>query len=99
MEGAEGHLFKGKKKESEKKSGSAAVPVKKWKYSAVLSFLDPFVTPRETSGNMVQNVQEDRTAEYRSQQEAEDEDQGPEAAAESDIGGLLISENTHTHSM
>ncbi|CAL8384486.1 uncharacterized protein LOC115532291 [Gadus morhua] len=34
-----------------KKSGSAARTVKKWKFFAVLSFLDPFVTPKETSSN------------------------------------------------
>ena len=27
--------------------------LKRWKYSAVMSFLDPFVTPREASGKVV----------------------------------------------
>ncbi|XDV26066.1 hypothetical protein PO909_029864 [Leuciscus waleckii] len=36
----------------EKRSGSAAGSVKRWKFSQILGFLDPFVTPRETSGNM-----------------------------------------------
>ncbi|XP_059894294.1 uncharacterized protein LOC132447509 [Gadus macrocephalus] len=40
-----------KRKEEGKKIGSAARTVKKWKFSAVLSFLDPFVTPKETSSN------------------------------------------------
>uniref|UniRef100_A0A9J7YAR1 MADF domain-containing protein n=1 Tax=Cyprinus carpio carpio TaxID=630221 RepID=A0A9J7YAR1_CYPCA len=39
-------------KEMEKRSGSAAGSVKKWKYSQILGFLDPFVTPRETTSNM-----------------------------------------------
>ncbi|CAL8298679.1 unnamed protein product [Boreogadus saida] len=44
-----------KEKNSEKeakKSGSAARTAKKWKLFVVLSFLDPFVTPRETSSNL-----------------------------------------------
>ncbi|CAM4639672.1 unnamed protein product [Leuciscus chuanchicus] len=53
---------KEKKKETEKKSGSGANQEKSWKYSAVLSFLDPFVTPRETSSNMGRGVEENRTA-------------------------------------
>lgn len=36
----------------EKRSGSAAGSVKKWKYSQILGFLEPFVTPRETTSNM-----------------------------------------------
>ena len=46
---------------------------KKWRFSAVLSFLDPFTTPRETSGNM---GQEDWTAET-----SYEESLGDEAAA------------------
>ncbi|XP_058628539.1 uncharacterized protein LOC131538616 isoform X2 [Onychostoma macrolepis] len=38
--------LKERRKETEKRSGSAAGSEKKWKYSAVLSFLDPFVSPR-----------------------------------------------------
>uniref|UniRef100_A0A671PYE7 MADF domain-containing protein n=1 Tax=Sinocyclocheilus anshuiensis TaxID=1608454 RepID=A0A671PYE7_9TELE len=53
-----------KKKETEKKSGSGASQGKKWKYFAVLSFLDPFVTPRETSSNMGRGVEENGTVEY-----------------------------------
>ncbi|XP_053726452.1 transcription factor Adf-1-like [Synchiropus splendidus] len=41
-----------KRKAMEKKSGSAASSQGKWRRFAVLSFLDPFITPRETSGNM-----------------------------------------------
>ncbi|CAM4571970.1 unnamed protein product [Leuciscus chuanchicus] len=44
--------LKEKRKEMEKRSGSAAGSVKRWKFSQILGFLDPFVTPRETSGNM-----------------------------------------------
>ncbi|XP_042632303.1 transcription factor Adf-1-like [Cyprinus carpio] len=36
-----------RRKETEKRSGSAAGSGKKWKYSAVLSFLDPFVQPSQ----------------------------------------------------
>ncbi|CAL8301584.1 unnamed protein product [Boreogadus saida] len=55
-----------------KKSGSAARTAKKWKFFVVLSFLDPFVTPRETSSNLP------RVAEY------EIEDNG---AAETSLSG------------
>ncbi|CAL8292311.1 unnamed protein product [Arctogadus glacialis] len=58
-----------------KRSGSAAGPLKNWMYSAILSFLGPFVTPRETSSNMVLGVEVDRIAEYPV------EDHGSEAAA------------------
>uniref|UniRef100_A0A8C2Z8S6 MADF domain-containing protein n=1 Tax=Cyclopterus lumpus TaxID=8103 RepID=A0A8C2Z8S6_CYCLU len=44
--------LKEKRRATDKRSGSGAGSLKKWKYSAVLSFLDPFITPRETSGNM-----------------------------------------------
>uniref|UniRef100_A0A8C5GSV8 Transcription factor Adf-1 n=1 Tax=Gouania willdenowi TaxID=441366 RepID=A0A8C5GSV8_GOUWI len=56
--------LKEKRKCQEKRSGSAAGPSKRWKYSAVMSFLDPFISPRDTSSNMVQGVEEDRAAEY-----------------------------------
>ncbi|CAL8300676.1 unnamed protein product [Arctogadus glacialis] len=42
----------------EKKSGSAAGTVKRWKFAGVLSFLDPFVTPRETSSNLPRGAEE-----------------------------------------
>ncbi|KAK9976653.1 hypothetical protein ABG768_021858 [Culter alburnus] len=45
--------LKEKRKEMEKRSGSAAGSVKKWKYSEILGFLEPFVTPWETTSNMV----------------------------------------------
>ncbi|XP_055057393.2 uncharacterized protein [Misgurnus anguillicaudatus] len=66
--------LKERKKEMEKRSGSAAGSGKKWKYSAVLSFLDPFVSPRETSGNMERGEEEIQAAGYdhpESQSEAE----------------------------
>ncbi|KAK0153079.1 Transcription factor Adf-1 [Merluccius polli] len=43
------------------KSGAAAGTGRKWKYLGVLSFLDPFITPRQTSGNMGEGVEEDGT--------------------------------------
>ena len=64
-----------KKREGEKRSGSARGTLKKWRFSAVLSFLDPFTAPRETSGNMGQGVEEDWTA------ETYEESLGDEAAA------------------
>ncbi|XP_049436854.1 uncharacterized protein LOC125891537 [Epinephelus fuscoguttatus] len=75
--------LKERRKEAEKKSRAAAGPVKRWKYSAVLSFLDPFITPRETSGNMGRGV-EDRAAEYRESEAGPVEDKG-EAAGPSGI--------------
>ncbi|CAI5685706.1 unnamed protein product [Oreochromis niloticus] len=48
---------KEKRTEKEKRSGSAAGSGRRWKFFAVMGFLDPFLTPRETSGNMVQAVE------------------------------------------
>ncbi|CAL8285278.1 unnamed protein product [Boreogadus saida] len=60
-----------KKSEKEgKKSGSAAGTVKRWKFAVVLSFLDPFVTPRETSSNLP------RGAEETTERDEEEESQG-----------------------
>ncbi|CAL8406577.1 unnamed protein product [Arctogadus glacialis] len=77
-----------RREEAGKRSGSAAGPLKTWKYSAILSFLGPFVTPRETSSNMVLGVEVDRIAEYPV------EDHGSEAAAgtASDLGDLSCEE-------
>ena len=81
-----------RRQEAGERSGTAAGPLKTWKYSAILSFLGPFVTPRETSSNMVLGVEVDGIAEYPV------EDHGSEAAAgtASDLGGWSISEDTHT---
>ncbi|KAF4116493.1 hypothetical protein G5714_003982 [Onychostoma macrolepis] len=49
---------------------------KKWKYSAVLSLLDPFVSPRETSRNMERGDEENQAAGYD-----HPEDQGETEAA------------------
>ncbi|CAL8363286.1 unnamed protein product [Boreogadus saida] len=78
------HLRVRRREEAGKRSGSAAGPLRTWKYSAILSFLGPFLTPRETSSNMVLGVEEDGIAEYPV------EDQGSEAAAgtASDLGDL-----------
>ncbi|XP_039468694.1 uncharacterized protein LOC120440388 isoform X1 [Oreochromis aureus] len=40
---------KEKRTEKEKRSGSAAGSGRRWKFFAVMGFLDPFLTPRETS--------------------------------------------------
>ena len=74
-----------KREKEEKRSGSAAGTNKKWRYSAVLSFIDPFVTPRKTTSNMVSWVEEDRTSEY-----------GGEAQG-ADGRGWLTSGDTHSH--
>ncbi|ROL46215.1 hypothetical protein DPX16_0932 [Anabarilius grahami] len=75
--------LKERRKETEKRSGSAAGSGKKWKYSAVLSFLDTFVSPRETSGNMERGDDENQAAGYD-----HTEDQGEtEAAGHSETGG------------
>ncbi|XP_049451174.1 transcription factor Adf-1-like, partial [Epinephelus fuscoguttatus] len=78
--------LKERRKEAEKRSGAAAGPVKRWKYSAALSFLNPFITPRE----------KDRAAGYRESEAGLVEDQG-EAAGPSGIesGGLLTDEDAH----
>ncbi|CAL8336622.1 unnamed protein product [Boreogadus saida] len=53
-----------RRQEAGKRSGSAAGPLKTWKYSAIMSFPGPFVTPRETSSNVVLGVEVDWIAEY-----------------------------------
>ena len=58
------------------KSGSAAGTGRKWRYLGVLSFLDPFIAPRATSGNMEQGVEEDWTPQSREVEEEEEEAAG-----------------------
>ncbi|XP_028304511.1 transcription factor Adf-1-like [Gouania willdenowi] len=86
--------LKEKRKCQEKRSGSAAGPSKRWKYSAVMSFLDPFISPRDTSSNMVQGVEEDRAAEYGHPSETgEVNNEGEEAEGEGegeDAGGADV---------
>uniref|UniRef100_A0A8C1L5M1 BESS domain-containing protein n=1 Tax=Cyprinus carpio TaxID=7962 RepID=A0A8C1L5M1_CYPCA len=68
--------LKERRKETEKMSGSAAGSGKKWKYSVVLSFLNPFISPRETSGNMERGDKENQATGYEhpeDQGETEDE--------------------------
>ncbi|RXN18500.1 transcription factor Adf-1-like protein [Labeo rohita] len=74
--------LKERRKETEKRSGSAAGSGKKWKYSAVLSFLDPFVSPRETSGNM-EREDESQAAGY---DHPEDQGETEAAAGQSETG-------------
>ncbi|TNN55732.1 hypothetical protein EYF80_034032 [Liparis tanakae] len=81
-----------KRESSEKRSGSAAQSTKKWKYSAVLSFLDPCITLRETSGNMGRRAVEVRIAEYREEERAE------AAAGPSHRAGQSTSEDTTSQS-
>ncbi|TNN66474.1 hypothetical protein EYF80_023267 [Liparis tanakae] len=66
------HVSKREERESSEKHGErAAQSTNKWTYSAVLSFLDPCSTPRETSGNMGRRAVEVRTAESREEERAE----------------------------
>ena len=86
-----------RRKGTESRSGSAAGTAKKWKYFAVLSFLDPFVAPRETSGNMGAGVEEDGAVEYSvGSMEDEGETAGPSGIT---IGGLLMNEHAHRNDM
>ncbi|CAI5671221.1 unnamed protein product [Oreochromis niloticus] len=48
---------KEKRMEKEKRSGSAAGSGRRWKFFAVMGFLDPFLTPQETNSNMVGTVE------------------------------------------
>uniref|UniRef100_A0A8C1MZ46 Transcription factor Adf-1 n=1 Tax=Cyprinus carpio TaxID=7962 RepID=A0A8C1MZ46_CYPCA len=57
--------LKERRKKTEKRSWTAAGLGEKWKYSAVLSFLDPFVSPRETSGNMERGPGRDKSSSSR----------------------------------
>ncbi|CAL8326841.1 unnamed protein product [Arctogadus glacialis] len=87
---------KRREKEEGKRSGSAARTVKKWKFFAVLSFLDPFVTPRETSSNLPRcaeievEIEDDGAAETSGVGEADEErDEAAAAAGPSHNTGLL----------
>ncbi|XP_030216398.1 nischarin-like [Gadus morhua] len=78
---------KRREKEEGKRSGSAARTGKKWKFFAVLSFLDPFVTPRETSSNLPRcaemevEIEDDGAAETSGVGEADEERDEAAAAA------------------
>ena len=86
-----------RRKGTESRSGAAAGTVKKWKYFAVLSFLDLFVAPCETSGNMGAGVEEDGAMEYSV---GSMEDEGETAGSSGiTIGGLLMNEHTHRNDM
>ncbi|CAL8404188.1 unnamed protein product [Boreogadus saida] len=85
-----------KKSEQEgKKSGSAAGTVTRWKFAGVLSFLDPFVTPRETSSNLprgAEEVEEDGAPE--TSLSGAGEEAGEEAGPSHHTG--LLSEDTYS---
>ncbi|XP_026044670.1 transcription factor Adf-1-like [Astatotilapia calliptera] len=72
---------KEKRTEKEKRSGSAAGSGRRWKFFAVIGFLDPFLTPRETSGNMVRTV---------GNFSPEDQGQPKEAAGECQSEGVCL---------
>uniref|UniRef100_A0A3B5AB51 MADF domain-containing protein n=1 Tax=Stegastes partitus TaxID=144197 RepID=A0A3B5AB51_9TELE len=89
--------LKERRKETERSSGSAAVTGKRWKYSAVLSFLDPFVTPRETLGNMEEVVEEHRAAEYDLIDNQAPDREAAAGQSELEDQGLLTAKDTHAH--
>ncbi|CAK6970780.1 transcription factor Adf-1-like [Scomber scombrus] len=82
-----------KKREGERRSGSAGGELKKWRFSAVLSFLEPFTTPRETSGNMGGGFEEDGAAENTLSLDGEGE-AGPSGEGVYDDQSLSESEGT-----
>ncbi|KAK5604579.1 hypothetical protein CRENBAI_014990 [Crenichthys baileyi] len=61
-----------KKEKDRKKSGAAAGTAQRWKYLAVLSFLEPFIAPRETTSNMQRGVVKDQTSGYNHPEEPEE---------------------------
>ena len=86
--------MKEKRSEKEaKKSGSAAGTSKKWKFFVVLSFLDPFVTPRETTSNLPRvaedEIEDDGAAETSLSGAGEAYEECDEAAGPSHNTGLL----------
>ncbi|KAL4005114.1 hypothetical protein ACER0C_004827 [Sarotherodon galilaeus] len=70
---------KEKRTGKEKRSGSAAGLGRRWKFCAVMGFLDPFLTPRETSGNMVGTVENIPPEDQGQPEEAAGESQSEES--------------------
>ncbi|KAK7895209.1 hypothetical protein WMY93_020534 [Mugilogobius chulae] len=62
--------MKERRKAKEKRSGSAAGSAKKWRFFEVLTFLDRFISPRETSGNMTR-VEEMQASDDRPEEQEE----------------------------
>ncbi|KAM3594370.1 uncharacterized protein V6R79_006608 [Siganus canaliculatus] len=68
---------KKKRKKKVPRSGAAAArTVKRWRHMGVLSFLDPFIAPRETTGNTEHRVEDDWTPQRRESDEEEGETAG-----------------------
>ncbi|MED6242289.1 hypothetical protein ATANTOWER_002463 [Ataeniobius toweri] len=67
------YLRERRKELESRRSGGAAGAVNKWRFSAVLSFLDPFVTARPTTSNTdrVEETTEDLTAPAQDQETSE----------------------------
>ncbi|XP_077377877.1 uncharacterized protein LOC144018985 [Festucalex cinctus] len=80
--------LKESKREKEKTSSSAAEPPKKWRYSASMSFLSPFVSTKGSSGNTAHGVEENGTAENWEAEVAHED--RPEAAGPSFDRGVLL---------
>ncbi|MEQ2312229.1 hypothetical protein AMECASPLE_028711 [Ameca splendens] len=76
--------LKERRKELEKRSGDVAGAAKKLRFSAVLSFLDPFVAPRPTTSNMgqVEEMAEDLPAPPPEEETSETEDTNGEDTEE-----------------
>ncbi|MEQ2277553.1 hypothetical protein XENORESO_004345 [Xenotaenia resolanae] len=87
------YLRERRKELETRRSGAAAGPGKKWRFSAVLSFLDPFVTLRPTTSNMgpVEETAEDlptpaqEETEKTNRDDTEDRCPPPETPAASSV--------------
>ena len=75
-----------RKEKEARRSGAAAGTGQKWRFLGVLSFLEPFITPRPTSGNMAGRAEEEQSPREPDQQNKEEE-----AADISVAGGQLFS--------
>lgn len=68
----EERLFEGEEKGDREQNWVIATrSSKRWKYSAVLSYLDPYVSPQETSGNIDPRNWDEQTAGYKPQETTE----------------------------
>ena len=74
------------------RSGSAASQQRKWRFTAVMSFLDPFIAPRDTSSNMSREVEEDFTAENAASSAGMPEDLEEAGPSGVEFDGWLMSE-------
>ncbi|XP_013884332.1 cytokinesis protein sepA, partial [Austrofundulus limnaeus] len=76
-----------KKERDRHRSGAGTDSSPKWKFMSVLSFLRPFVTPRETSSNMPDRFQEEHVDQNEQADQAactEDQADSPDFGDETD---------------